>query len=150
MVRMASEDIGNADPRGLTLALAAWDSYDRLGSPEGELALAQACLFLALAPKSNAVYVAFGEAMSDAQSGGTLEVPLHLRNAPTRLMEDFGYGKGYRYAHDEPGALTPGQTHFPDNMAPRAYYEPAPRGLELKLRETLDSIRQKIRNDDHA
>src|SRR5688572_12415038 len=105
LVRMASEDIGNADPRALTLALAAWDSYDRLGSPEGELALAQACLFLALAPKSNAVYAAFGAAMDDAKSGGTLEVPLHLRNAPTKLMKDLGYGAGYRYAHDEPEAL---------------------------------------------
>ncbi len=150
LVRMASEDIGNADPRGLTLALAAWDSFDRLGSPEGELALAQACLFLALAPKSNAVYAAFGSAMADAKAGGTLEVPLHLRNAPTRLMKDLGYGKDYRYAHDEPGALAPGQTHFPDNMAPRRYYEPVPRGLELKLRETLESIRRKERNDDHA
>jgi putative ATPase len=150
LVRMASEDIGNADPRGLTLALAAWDSFDRLGSPEGELALAQACLFLALAPKSNAVYAAFGSAMADAKSGGTLEVPLHLRNAPTRLMKELGFGKGYRYAHDEPDGLAPGQTHFPDNMAPRTYYEPAPRGLELKMRETLESIRRKERNDDHA
>jgi putative ATPase len=142
LVRMASEDIGNADPRALTLALAAWDSYDRLGSPEGELALAQACIFLALAPKSNAVYMAFGAAMEDAKAGGTLEVPLHLRNAPTRLMRELGYGKGYRYAHDEPGALAPGQTHFPDAMAPRQYYDPVPRGLELKLRETLERIRQ--------
>jgi putative ATPase len=139
---LASEDIGNADPRALTLALAAWDSYDRLGSPEGELALAQACIFLALAPKSNAVYMAFGAAMEDAKAGGTLEVPLHLRNAPTRLMRELGYGKGYRYAHDEPGALAPGQTHFPDAMAPRQYYDPVPRGLELKLRETLERIRQ--------
>ncbi len=148
LVRMASEDIGNADPRGLTLALAAWDSYERLGSPEGELALAQACLFLALAPKSNAVYAAFGQAMADARTGGTLDVPLHLRNAPTRLMKDLGYGEGYRYAHDEPGALAPGQTHFPDTMAPRTYYEPAPRGLEAKLRETLERIRRG--SDDHA
>ena len=142
LVRMASEDIGNADPRALTLTLAAWDSYDRLGSPEGELALAQACVFLALAPKSNAVYAAFGAAMEDAKAQGTLEVPLHLRNAPTRLMKDFGYGKGYRYAHDEPDALAPGQTHFPDSMEPRNYYEPVPRGLELKLKETLERIRR--------
>jgi putative ATPase len=146
LVRMASEDIGNADPRALTLALAAWDSFDRLGSPEGELALAQACLFLALAPKSNAVYAAFGAAMEDAKAEGTREVPLHLRNAPTRLMKELGYGRGYRYAHEEPDALVPGQTHFPDDMAPRRYYDPAPRGLELKLRETLERIR---RNDDH-
>jgi len=146
LVRMASEDIGNADPRGLTLALAAWDSFDRLGSPEGELALAQACLFLALAPKSNAVYAAYGAAMADAKEQGTLDVPMHLRNAPTRLMKELGYGQGYRYAHDEPEALAPGQTHFPDNMPPRNYYEPVPRGLELKLRETLE----RIRNKDHA
>jgi len=142
LLRMASEDIGNADPRALTLVLAAWDSYDRLGSPEGELALAQACLFLALAPKSNAVYAAFGAAMEDAKGQGTLEVPLHLRNAPTRLMKDLGYGKGYRYAHDEPDALAPGQTHFPDTMEPRSYYEPVPRGLEMKLRETLERVRE--------
>ncbi len=142
LVRMASEDVGNADPRALTLALAAWDSYDRLGSPEGELALAQACLFLALAPKSNAAYVAFGAAMEDAKTQGTLAVPMHLRNAPTRLMKELGHGEGYRYAHDEADALAPGQTHFPDSLEPRRYYEPVPRGLELKLRETLERIRQ--------
>ncbi len=142
LVRMASEDIGNADPRALTLTLAAWDSFDRLGSPEGELALAQACIFLALAPKSNAVYTAFGAAMEDARTQGTLDVPLHLRNAPTRLMKEFGYGKGYRYAHEEPDALAAGQSHFPDAMQPRQYYEPVPRGLELKLRETLERIRE--------
>jgi putative ATPase len=141
LVRMASEDIGNADPRALTLALAAWDSYDRLGSPEGELALAQACVFLALAPKSNAVYAAYGAALEDAKAQGTLDVPMHLRNAPTRLMKDLGYGQGYRYAHDEPDALAPGQTHFPDGLEPRRYYEPVPRGLELKFRETLERIR---------
>jgi putative ATPase len=141
LVRMASEDIGNADPRALTLALAAWDSYDRLGSPEGELALAQACVFLALAPKSNAVYAAYAAALEDAKEQGTLDVPMHLRNAPTRLMKDLGYGKGYRYAHDEPDALAPGQTHFPDGLEPRRYYEPVPRGLELKFRETLERIR---------
>jgi len=150
LVRMASEDIGNADPRALTLALAAWDSFDRLGSPEGELALAQACVFLALAPKSNAVYTAYGAAMEDAKALGTLDVPLHLRNAPTRLMKDLGYGEGYRYAHDEADALAPGQTHFPDTMAPRTYYEPVPRGLELKLREVLERIRQRTKQDDHA
>lgn len=144
LVRMASEDIGNADPRALTLTLAAWDSYDRLGSPEGELALAQACVFMALAPKSNAVYAAYGAAMEDARSQGTLDVPLHLRNAPTGLMKDIGYGKGYRYAHDETDGLAPGQTHFPDSMEPRSYYEPVPRGLELKLRETLERIRQGV------
>ncbi|MGQ0383635.1 MAG: replication-associated recombination protein A [Gammaproteobacteria bacterium] len=141
MVRMAAEDIGNADPRALTLALAAWDGYDRLGSPEGELALAQACVFLACAPKSNAVYRAFGAAMEDAKDLGTLEVPLHLRNAPTGLMQELGYGHGYRYAHDEPGALAQGQRHFPDGMEPRQYYEPVPRGLELQLREMLARVR---------
>jgi putative ATPase len=142
LVRMASEDVGNADPRALTLALAAWDSYDRLGSPEGELALAQACLFLALAPKSNAACLAFGAAMEDAKAQGTLAVPMHLRNAPTRLMKELGYGQGYRYAHDQKDALAPGQTHFPDDLEPRRYYEPVPRGLELKLRETLERIRK--------
>jgi len=151
LVRMASEDIGNADPRALTLSLAAWDTYDRLGSPEGELALGQACLFLALAPKSNAAYRAFDLAMDDARSGGTLEVPLHLRNAPTRLMKELGHGQGYRYAHDEPDALAPGQTHFPDTMGPRIYYRPAPRGLEIKMREILDRLRpEPERDDDHA
>jgi putative ATPase len=99
-------------------------------------------VFLALAPKSNAVYAAYEAAMADAKEQGTLEVPLHLRNAPTRLMKELGYGQGYRYAHDEPDALAPGQTHFPDDMKPRSYYEPVPRGLELKLRETLDRIRR--------
>ena len=144
LVRMASEDIGNADPRALTLSLAAWDSFDRLGSPEGELALAQACVFLALSPKSNAVYAAFGAAMEDVKSHGTLDVPLHLRNAPTRLMREIGHGQGYRYAHDEPDGLAPGQTHFPDGFEPRSYYEPVPRGLELKLRETLERIREGV------
>jgi putative ATPase len=141
LARMASEDIGNADPRALTLALAAWEGFERLGTPEGELALAQACVFLACAPKSNAVYKAFGAALDDARALGTLEVPLHLRNAPTRLMKDLGYGSGYRYAHDEPDALARGQRHFPDGMAPRRYYEPVPRGLELRLREALERAR---------
>jgi putative ATPase len=141
LTRMASEDIGNADPRALTLSLAAWDSYDRLGTPEGELALAQACVFMACSPKSNAVYVAYEAAMKDAEDLGTLEVPLHLRNAPTRLMKKLGYGKGYRYAHDEAEALVTGQRHFPDAMEPRNYYDPVPRGLELKLRETLERVR---------
>jgi len=160
LVRMASEDIGNADPRALTLALAAWDAYDRLGSPEGELALAQACVFLACAPKSNAVYKAYGSAREDARSLGTLEVPLQLRNAPTRLMKDLGYGRDYRYAHDDPEGLAQGQRHFPDGMEPRIYYHPVPRGLEARLRETLERIRRgggdepesgaMKRNDDRA
>jgi len=144
MARMACEDIGNADPRALTLALAAWDGFERMGSPEGELGLAQACVFMACAPKSNAVYKAYGSAMDDARALGTLEVPLHLRNAPTKLMKELGYGKGYRYAHDEPDALARGQAHFPDGIEPRVYYHPAPRGLELRLLEALK------RKDDHA
>jgi putative ATPase len=136
-LRMASEDVGNADPRALSLALEAWQSYDRLGSPEGELALAQAIVYLAVAPKSNAVYVAYGAARADAESSGSLEVPLHIRNAPTRMMKELGWGKGYRYDHDEPDALAAGQTYFPDGFGPRTYYDPVPRGLEIKIREAL-------------
>jgi putative ATPase len=137
VLRMASEDIGNADPRGLTMALEACEVYERLGSPEGELAIAQAVVFLACTAKSNAVYAAFGEAMEDAKSLGSLEVPMHLRNAPTRLMKQLGYGKGYRYAHDEPDAYAAGETYFPEGMQPKQYYQPAPRGLEIKIGEAL-------------
>jgi putative ATPase len=143
ILRMAVEDIGNADPRGLTLALEAWQTYDRLGSPEGELALAQAVVFLACAAKSNAVYTAYGAAMEDVRAHGTLEVPLHLRNAPTRLMQDLGYGKGYRYAHDEPDAFSAGQSYFPDTMQPRIYYHPVPRGLEIRIGEALERLRRR-------
>jgi putative ATPase len=136
-LRMASEDVGNADPRALALALDAYEIYDRLGSPEGELAIAHAIVYLAVAPKSNAVYTAFAAANSDAQSSGSLEVPMHIRNAPTRMMKDMGWGKGYRYDHDEPDALASGQRYFPDGFAPRTYYEPVPRGLEIKIREAL-------------
>lgn len=142
VLRMASEDIGNADPRALALALQACETYERLGSPEGELAIAQAVVFMACAAKSNAVYVAFGAAMEDAKKLGTLEVPLHLRNAPTGLMKGLGYGKGYRYAHDEPGAFAAGETYFPDEMQPARYYEPVDRGLEIKIREALDRLRK--------
>lgn len=138
VLRMASEDIGNADPRGLTLALEACEVYERLGSPEGELAIAQAVVFLACAAKSNAVYVAFGEAMEDAKGLGSLDVPLHLRNAPTRLMKQLGYGKDYRYAHDEPDAHAAGEKYFPDEMQSPQYYRPVPRGLEIKIREALE------------
>jgi putative ATPase len=137
VLRMASEDIGNADPRGLTLSLEACEIYDRLGTPEGELAIAQAVVFLASAAKSNAVYVAFDEAMEDAKTQGSLDVPLHLRNAPTRLMKQLGYGKDYRYAHNEPDAYAAGEKYFPDAMEPRQYYRPAPRGLEIKIAEAL-------------
>lgn len=137
VVRMASEDIGNADPRALSLCLAAWDVQERLGSPEGELAVAQALVYLACAPKSNAVYTAFKAAMRDAAEQGSLEVPLHLRNAPTKLMKQLGYGDEYRYAHDEPDAYAAGEDYFPDTLEPRRYYEPVPRGLELKIRDKL-------------
>jgi len=141
VLRMASEDIGNADPRALTLALEACETYERLGSPEGELAIAQAVVFMACAAKSNAVYVAFGAAMEDAKRHGTLEVPMHLRNAPTGLMKGLGYGKGYRYAHDEPGAVAAGETYLPDGLAPTRYYQPVPRGLEIKIAEALARVR---------
>jgi putative ATPase len=143
VLRMASEDIGNADPRAITLALQASEAYERLGSPEGELALAQAVVFMACAAKSNAVYVAFNAAMADAQRLGTLDVPLHLRNAPTRLMKGLGYGKGYRYAHDEPDAFAAGETYFPEGMEPARYYEPVPRGLEIQISEALARLRSK-------
>jgi putative ATPase len=144
-VRMASEDIGNADPRALTLTLEACAVYERLGSPEGELAIAQAILFMACAAKSNAVYTAFNAAKADAASLGSLEVPLHLRNAPTRLMKEIGFGKGYRYAHDEPDAYAAGERYFPDGMPQRRYYVPAPRGLEIKIGEALAARRARDR-----
>ena len=137
MIRMASEDIGNADPRALRICLDAWETIERLGSPEGELALAQAAVFLACAAKSNAVYKAAKSAAADAREFGSLEVPMHLRNAPTRLMKELGYGEEYRYAHDEEGAFAPGETYFPDDMPQRKYYHPVPRGLELKIGEKL-------------
>lgn len=140
VVRMASEDIGNADPRALPLCLAAWDAQERLGSPEGELAVAQAIVYLACAPKSNAVYTAFKAAMADAVQQGSLEVPLHLRNAPTRLMKELGYGEEYRYAHDEPEAYSAGEDYFPESLEPRRYYQPVPRGLELKIRDKLQHL----------
>ena len=141
ILRMASEDVGNADPRALALARDAWDAYDRLGSPEGELALAQAVTYLACAPKSNAVYRAWGAAREDVERHGSLPVPLHLRNAPTRLMKGLGYGQDYRYAHDEEGGFAAGEDYFPEEMAPRRYYEPPPRGLELRIGEKLAELR---------
>ena len=139
---MASEDIGNADPRGLRLALDAWETQERLGSPEGELAIAQAIVYLACAPKSNAVYKGFNAAMSDMSEHGSLEVPLPLRNAPTRLMKELSYGKDYRYAHDEPEAYAAGENYFPDGMTARQYYHPTDRGLEIKIKEKLDRLRE--------
>ncbi len=137
IVRIASEDIGNADPRGLQLALNAWESLERLGSPEGDLALAQAVAYLACAPKSNAVYKAYQAAMWDARNSGSLEVPLHLRNAPTKLMEQLDYGREYRYAHDEPEGYAAAEEYFPEPLRGTRYYEPVPRGLEIKIAEKL-------------
>ncbi len=141
VVRMASEDIGNADPRALALALNAWDTQERLGSPEGELAIAQAVLYMACAPKSNAVYTAFKAATKDVRSRGSLEVPVHLRNAPTRLMKELGYGKTYRYAHDEPEAYAAGENYFPEGMQGTRYYRPVERGLEIRISEKLKHLR---------
>jgi putative ATPase len=146
MIRVASEDIGNADPRALRLSLDAWETLERLGSPEGELALAQAIVYLACAAKSNAVYKAAKAAQSDAQEFGSLEVPMHLRNAPTSLMKDLGYGDNYRYAHDEEGAFAAGENYFPDDMDSPTYYHPVPRGLEIKIREKLAELK-KLKND---
>ncbi|MDH5299989.1 MAG: replication-associated recombination protein A [Gammaproteobacteria bacterium] len=142
VVRMASEDIGNADPRALQLALNAWDVVERLGSPEGELAIAQAVLYLASVPKSNAVYMAYKAAMNDVKSSSSLEVPIHLRNAPTKLMAELGYGKHYRYAHDEPHAYAAGEHYFPENLPRRHYYAPTERGFEGKIRERLAQLRR--------
>jgi putative ATPase len=141
VARMAVEDIGLADPRALALALDGWETYERLGTPEGELGVATAVVYLACAPKSNAVYVAMGEAMADVAEFGTLEVPLRLRNAPTRLMKNLGYGRDYRYAHDEPEAYAAGERYLPDEMPDRRYYRPVPRGLEAKIREALERLR---------
>jgi putative ATPase len=146
MIRVASEDIGNADPRALRLCLDAWETLERLGSPEGELALAQAVVYLACAAKSNAVYTAAKAAQKDAQEFGSLEVPMHLRNAPTGLMKDLGYGEKYRYAHDEKDAFAAGEKYFPDDMESRTYYDPVPRGLEIKIREKLAKLK-KLQDD---
>ena len=141
VVRMASEEIGNADPRALTLALNARDVQERLGSPEGELAVAQAVVYIACAPKSNAVYKAFNAAMKDVASQPSFEPPLHLRNAPTKLMKELGYSEGYRYAHDEPQAYAAGEDYFPEELEPRRYYQPVDRGLEQKIGQKLDHLR---------
>ena len=151
VVRMASEDIGNADPRALTLCINAWDVQERLGSPEGELALAQAVIYLACAAKSNAVYKAYNAARADIGRTGSLEVPVHLRNAPTKLMKELGYGKRYRYAHDEPEGYAAGENYLPEDMHPPGYYQPVPRGLEIRIAEKLAHLREldrKHRNQD--
>jgi putative ATPase len=141
LVRMASEDIGNADPRALELAMSAWDVQERLGSPEGELALAQAVVYLAVAAKSNAVYSAFNATMADVRSLPSYEVPLHLRNAPTSLMKDLDYGKDYKYAHNEEGGYAAGESYLPDELNNKQYYQPTDRGLEKKIAEKLAYLR---------
>ncbi|MDG5499098.1 replication-associated recombination protein A [Marinobacter sp. BGYM27] len=140
LVRIASEDIGNADPRALRLSLDAWDIQERLGSPEGELALAQAVTYLALAPKSNAVYSAFNRCMADIREQPDYEVPVHIRNAPTSLMKTMGHGKEYRYAHDEPEAFAAGEAYLPEPIANTRYYEPVRRGLEIRLSEKRERL----------
>ncbi len=141
VVRIAIEDIGIADPRGHELALNGWKTFERLGSPEGELAIAQAIIYLACAAKSNAVYSAFKLAMADAQQSGSLEVPIHLRNAPTKLMKEQGYGESYRYAHDETDGFAAGETYLPESLNDRRYYQPVSRGLEIKIAEKLAHLR---------
>ncbi|HLK71584.1 MAG TPA: replication-associated recombination protein A [Steroidobacteraceae bacterium] len=141
ITRMAIEDIGLADPRALQFSLEAWQTFDRLGAPEGDLALAEAVLYLAVAAKSNAAYLAFGEAQADVARFGSLDVPLRFRNAPTGLMKSLGYGSGYRYAHDEPEAYAAGERYFPDDMPARHYYHPTPRGLEQRISERLEQLR---------
>ena len=139
---MASEDVGNADPRALQLALNAWEVQERLGSPEGELAIAQAIVYLASAAKSNAVYSAFSEAKADANSQPSLEVPMHLRNAATKMMENMGYGDSYQYAHSHDDAFVAGESYFPEEIADREYYRPVDRGLESKIAEKLDYLKR--------
>ena len=143
LIRMASEDIGLADPRALRMALDAAEVYERLGSPEGELALAQCVVYLAVAPKSNAVYKAFNEAKAFVKQDGTRPVPLHLRNAPTKLMKSLDYGKNYRYAHDEEGGFAAGENYFPEGMAAPAWYRPVNRGLEIKISDKLSELKSK-------
>jgi putative ATPase len=141
LTRMAVEDIGLADPRALQMATEAWDAYDRLGSPEGDLALAQVVIYLASTAKSNAAYMAFNQAKDDVREYGTQDVPLHIRNAPTKLMKQLGYGKGYQYDHDAEGGIALDQTGFPDAMGERVYYQPVERGMEIRLKEKLDALR---------
>ena len=144
LLAIASEDVGNADPRALQITINAWDVYERLGDKEGNRAIAQAAVFCACAPKSNAVYSAFNQAMEAANNTGDLEVPIHLRNASTRLMEELGHGKDYRYAHNEPDGFSKGQTYFPEEMGEQIYYEPTDRGLEIKIKEKLKQLRSNL------
>ncbi len=149
LIRMASEDIGLADPRALRLALDAAEVYERLGSPEGELALAECVIYLAMAPKSNAVYVAFNEAKALIKKGGTLPVPMHLRNAPTKLMKELDYGKNYRYAHNEEGGFAAGENYFPEGVPAPEFYRPVNRGLEIRISEKLAELKHKNMRDSH-
>ena len=149
VVRMASEDIGNADPRALTISLDAWQVQERLGSPEGELAIAQAIIYLASAAKSNAVYSAYNAARAEVEAGGSEDVPLHLRNAPTQLMKDMEHGADYRYAHDEEGGYAAGENYFPEALKDKQFYHPVDRGLELKIREKLEHLRNRDRTSDN-
>ena len=144
LLAIASEDVGNADPRALQITINAWDVYERLGDKEGNRAIAQAAVFCACAPKSNAVYSAFNQAMEAAKNTGDLEVPIHLRNASTRLMEELGHGKDYRYAHNEPDGFSKGQTYFPEEMGEQIYYVPTDRGLEIKIKEKLKQLRSNL------
>lgn len=148
LIRMAAEDIGLADPRALRLALDAAEVYERLGSPEGELALGECVVYLAVAPKSNAVYKAFNAARAFVKRDGTRPVPLHLRNAPTQLMKSLDYGKDYRYAHDEPGGFAAGESYWPEGMVPPAFYEPVERGLEIRIAEKLRALREQNHQKD--
>ena len=144
LLAIASEDIGNADPRALQITLNAWDVYERLGDKEGNRAIAHAAVFCACAPKSNAVHSAFNQAIQAAKDTGDLGVPVHLRNATTKLLEELGHGKGYRYAHSEPGGFSQGQTYFPEEMGEQIYYEPTDRGLEIKIKEKLKQLRSHL------
>jgi putative ATPase len=148
MIRMATEDVGLADPRALQVALSAAETYERLGTPEGELALAECVLYLAVAPKSNAAYVAYGAARAFIREDGSRPVPMRLRNAPTKLMKNLGYGAGYRYAHDEEGGYAAGEHYLPDDMVPQAFYTPTDRGLEAKIRDKLAYLRERDRAAD--
>jgi len=144
LLAIASEDVGNADPRALQITINAWDIYERLGDKEGNRAIAQAAVFCACAPKSNAVYSAFNQAMMAAKDTSGFEVPVHLRNATTKLMQELGHGKDYRYAHNEPDGFSKGQTYFPEEMGEQIYYEPTDRGLEIKIKEKLKQLRSNL------
>jgi len=148
LVAIASEDIGNADPRAMQVALSAWDAFERVGPAEGERAIAQAAIYCASAPKSNAVYRAFNQAMADVRSEAGYDVPDHLRNAPTSLMKDLGYGAEYRYAHDEPDAYAAGECYLPQEIADRQYYQPEPRGLEIRIGDKLERLKELDRSSD--